>query len=193
MKVEALTGTAIAPAIPTLAALRIRVFAEWPYLYDGDLDYEEAYLREFAAARDAVLVVARDGDSIVGASTASPMAEQAVEIAGPVAAAGFDPSTICYFGESVLLPGYRGRGIGHAFFDQREAHARSVGLTHAMFAAVIRPEDHTTRPAAYRPLDAFWQARGYAPVEGLTCSITWQDHGEAGESPKPLQFWQRQL
>jgi hypothetical protein len=56
--IEPLTGAAIAPAIPDLARLRIAVFAEWPYLYDGDIGYEEEYLREFAGAEDAVLVAA---------------------------------------------------------------------------------------------------------------------------------------
>lgn len=193
LTVEALTGAAIAPAIPALAQLRIRVFAEWPYLYDGDLAYEEEYLSEFAAAPDAVLVVARHEGRIVGASTASPMAAQAGEIREPVAAAGFDTSAISYFGESVLLPEYRGRGLGHAFFDHREAAARACGLTTAMFAAVIRPEDHPSRPQGYRPLDTFWQGRGYSPVKGLICNLAWRDHGEDAETPKPLQFWSRAL
>lgn len=193
MIVETLTGSEIAEAIPALARLRIAVFAEWPYLYAGDLAYEERYLAGFAAQEGALLVVARDGEAIVGASTASPMAGQEDDIRGPVAAAGFDISNICYFGESVLLPEYRGCGLGHAFFDAREKHTQAIGMTTAMFASVIRPSDHPARPADYRPLDGFWQARGYAPVAGLTCAIAWKDHGEEAETPKPLQFWSRSL
>jgi GNAT superfamily N-acetyltransferase len=193
IEVEALTGEAIGPALSELARLRIRVFAEWPYLYEGDFAFEEAYLAGFAAAPGAVLVVARDGEAIVGASTASPMAAQSADIRGPVETAGFDPATTCYFGESVLMAGYRGRGLGHAFFDAREDHARSLGLSAAMFAAVIRPEDHPARPENYRALDGFWRTRGYAPVEGLTCRLAWRDHGEAEESAKVLQFWRRAL
>lgn len=193
MIVEPLTGSAIAAAIPALARLRIAVFAEWPYLYAGDLAYEERYLAGFAAEDGALLVVARDGETIVGASTASPMAGQDEDIRAPVAAAGFDVARICYFGESVLLPEYRGRGLGHAFFDAREKHARALGHTTAMFASVIRPKDHPARPAGHRPHDAFWQGRGYAPVAGLTCQIAWKDHSEEAETSKPLQFWARAL
>lgn len=193
MIVEPLTGDDIAAAIPALARLRIAVFAEWPYLYAGDLAYEERYLSGFAAEEGALLVVARDGGTIVGASTASPLTGQDDDIRAPVAAAGHDLARICYFGESVLLPEYRGRGLGHAFFDAREEHTRTLGLTAAMFASVIRPANHTARPDDYRPLDAFWQARGYAPVAGLTCAIAWKDHGEEAEAPKPLQFWSRSL
>lgn len=193
MKVEALTGSAILPAIPALAELRIQVFAEWPYLYDGDLAYEEDYLRAFAASDDAVLVLARDGERIVGASTGSPMTAQERQIREQVEVFGFDTSEVFYFGESVLLPEYRGQGIGHAFFDQREAHARVCRARYATFASVIRPDDHPARPESYRPLDRFWLGWGYSKVNGLTCQIAWRDHGEAAETPKPLQFWMREL
>jgi len=40
--IRSLTGEEIASAIDALAALRMTVFAEWPYLYDGDTQYERA-------------------------------------------------------------------------------------------------------------------------------------------------------
>ena len=193
IRVAPLSGAALAAALGDLADLRIAVFAAYPYLYAGDPGYEAAYLKEFTAARDAVLVAAFDGSRIVGAATASPMRAQKPEIRTPFEARGIDPAGLFYFGESVLLPDYRGRGIGHAFFDHREAQARQCGATAATFAAVIRPEDHPARPAGYTPLDAFWTGRGYAPVPGLVTQLAWQEHGEAGESPKPMQYWIRSL
>ena len=91
------------------------------------------------------------------------------------------------------MPEYRGRGVGHAFFDAREAHARRLGFTHSAFCAVRRPEDHPARPASHTPLDPFWRARGYAPLEGVIATFRWKDIGERGETPKPLQFWMRRL
>lgn len=192
VRVAALSGQAAQPHLDDLARLRIAVFADYPYLYHGDLAYEEHYLREYAAAPGAVLVVAFDGPQVVGAATAAPMAEQKAEFRAPFADRGIDVARLCYFGESVLLPQYRGQGIGHAFFDHREAHARALGATAACFAAVVRPDDHPARPADYRPLDAFWRARGYAPVDGLVTELAWQEHGETGESLKPMQYWMRQ-
>lgn len=191
--VEPVTDEGIERVIDALAALRIAVFADWPYLYDGDLAYEAAYLREFAAAPGAVLVLARDGERIVGAATASPLAAQSAEIRAPFEARGYDISGIFYFGESVLLPKYRGQGIGHAFFDHREAQARRCDARLACFASVMRPADHPARPADYRPLDAFWRARGYAPVPGLAIGMAWKDHGETAESDKRLGVWIREL
>lgn len=191
--VETLPAHRIEQAIDALARLRIAVFAEWPYLYQGDADYEHDYLAEFAVAPEAALIVARDGDEIVGAATASPLAAQKQEFKAPFVEAGWDIARTFYFGESVLLPGYRGQGIGHAFFDHREAASRAAGARVATFCAVQRPADHGLRPAGYRPLDAFWTKRGYAKVEGLVTSFDWLDIGETQETPHPMQFWARQL
>jgi GNAT superfamily N-acetyltransferase len=176
-----------------LARLRIAVFREWPYLYDGDNTYESAYLTAFAAAPDAVLAAAFDGDRIVGMATASPMAAQDAAIRDPVATHGFDIARTFYFGESVLLPQWRGQGIGHGFFDARETGARRAGAQVATFCAVIRADDHPLRPDGARSHAAFWTKRGYAPVPGLACTMHWRDVGEAGESAKRLQFWSRAL
>ena len=73
IRVEPLAGDEIAAALPALAQLRMRVFAAYPYLYEGSLAYEQRYLEKFAAADGAVIVAAWAGDTIVGAATASPM------------------------------------------------------------------------------------------------------------------------
>lgn len=189
--VRPLTGAEVGAALGDLAALRIAVFAAYPYLYEGDAAYEAEYLAEYAAAADAVLVAAFDGARIVGAATAAPMIHQKTEFRAPFAQAGLDVERLFYFGESVLLPGYRGQGIGHAFFDHREAQAKACGANAACFAAVIRPHDHPARPEGYVPHDAFWTKRGYALVPGLVTELAWKEHGEAGESLKPMQYWLR--
>jgi GNAT superfamily N-acetyltransferase len=191
--VRPLIGAELQAALGDLARLRIAVFANFPYLYQGSADYEREYLAEFTASPDAVLVAAFEGATIVGAATAAPLVQQDQYIREPFVRQAIDPARVFYFGESVLLPEYRGQGIGHAFFDHREAAARAWGATHASFCAVIRAPDHPARPPGYAPLDTFWTRRGYAPVPGLTGEFSWQEHGEAGESPKPMQYWMREL
>ncbi len=193
LDIRTLSGAAIKQNLADLAALRIEVFAAYPYLYDGDAAYETAYLREFAEAADSVMIAAIDGGRIVGAATASPMWMQKEEFRLPFERFGIDTSDLFYFGESVLLPQYRGQGIGHSFFDQREAAARMAGARAASFAAVIRPDDHPAKPAGYRTLDAFWQKRGYRKVPGLVTELAWKQFGEAQESPKQMQYWMREL
>ncbi|MBD60065.1 MAG: GNAT family N-acetyltransferase [Citromicrobium sp.] len=189
VSIEPIAGAALDAAAEDLARLRIAVFAEYPYLYEGSDAYEREYLQEFVAEPGSVLIAAREGARIVGMASASPMAGQKTGFRSPVEAAGYPASEVFYFGESVLLPEYRGRGIGHAFFDAREAAARAAGARFACFCAVVRPEDHPARPADHRPLDAFWRARGYSPMPGVTTQLRWAEHGDAAEVPHRMQFW----
>lgn len=192
LDVRPLTGAALDAALDDVAALRIAVFRAFPYLYDGDLDYERRYLATYRDSPGAILVGAFDGARLVGAATGTPMEDHA-EFARPFTGTGIDLTRIFYCAESVLLPAYRGRGVGHAFFDHREAHARALGRTHAAFCAVIRPSEHPARPADYAPLDPFWRKRGYAPLPGVVARYSWKDIGAAEETAKPLQVWLREL
>lgn len=191
--VRALTGAALEAALDGVAALRIAVFRDWPYLYDGTLDYEREYLQTYRTSANALLVGAFDGDRLVGASTSTPMEDHAEAFAAPFAGLGMDLTDVYYGAESVLLPEYRGQGIGHRFFDLREDFARRLGRKWLAFCSVKRPDDHPLRPATYRTNDAFWQGRGYAPVPGVVAEFAWKDVGETAETVKPLQFWMRAL
>jgi GNAT superfamily N-acetyltransferase len=193
LRVAPLTGAALAAALPRVAELRISVFRAFPYLYDGDPDYERKYLAAYAESPGAIVVGAWDGETLVGAATGAPMEDHAAEFAAPFAARGHDLSEIFYCGESVLLPDYRGRGVGHAFFDHREARGRALGRRLACFCAVIRPGDHPLRPPDYAPLDPFWRKRGYQRIEGLVATFPWKDLGDKQETAKPMQFWMREL
>jgi len=183
-----------------LAELRIEVFRAWPYLYDGDMAYEERYLATLAESPNAVVVGAWDDagggpgpGALVGDATGAPMEEHADEFAAAFAGTGLALDRIFYCAESVLLPAYRGQGAGHAFFDHREAAARRLGRSHVAFCAVVRPADHPARPADHRPLDAFWRGRGYQPMPGVVARFPWRDIGDREETEKPLQFWIREL
>ncbi len=193
LSIDVLTAGENSRILQDLARLRISVFRDFPYLYDGDFDYEERYLHEFAKAGGAVIVVARDGTEVVGAATGAPLNQVGATFAEPFRARGADISRIFYCAESVLLPCYRGKGIGHAFFDHREAHAKTLGALQSCFCAVIRPPDHPARPAEYRPLDGFWEKRGYAPLAGARVILGWKDTGNTMETAKELQVWERKL
>ncbi|NIY96723.1 GNAT family N-acetyltransferase [Salipiger sp. HF18] len=193
MRVETLTGAALDAALDEVAKLRIAVFRDWPYLYDGDLAYERRYLQSYRDSPGAVLVGAFDGDRLVGAATGTPMEDHADDFAAAFAGTGRDLGTIFYCAESVLLPEYRGRGVGHRFFDLREAHARGLGRARSAFCGVVRPADHPLRPAGAASLDPFWRKRGYVPLEGAVATFRWKDIDRTEETAHPLQFWIRDL
>lgn len=191
--VRPLTGADLHSALPEVARLRIEVFRAWPYLYDGDLAYEERYLQSYRDSENAILVGAFDGDRLVGAATGTPMEDHAEDFARAFEDSGYRLETIFYCAESVLLPEYRGQGIGHAFFDAREDHARALGRDFVAFCSVVRPNDHPARPEGYLPLDGFWRRRGYRPLAGVMAEFAWSDLGAAEATKKRLQFWIRRL
>ncbi len=177
-----------------VARLRIEVFRAFPYLYDGDVSYEERYLDTYAQSADSLWVLALDGERVVGASTGLPLADEDDAFKQPFIERGIDPRQVFYFGESVLLPTYRGLGLGHRFFDAREAHARALGrFDWTAFAAVDRAADDPRRPAGHRDNDAFWAKRGYQRQPGMGFGLRWKELGEADESEKPLTYWLRKL
>ncbi|MBL8621279.1 MAG: GNAT family N-acetyltransferase [Myxococcales bacterium] len=192
-RVEAITGAAVGEYLAALAVLRIEVFREWPYLYDGDVAYEERYLAPYAATPDALVAIAWAGDELVGAATALPLAAHSDEVVPPLVAAGYDPATVYYFGESVLRRDFRGRGLGHRFFDEREAFARARGYRTAAFCAVDRPADHPRRPADYVPLDRFWGKRGFVRRPDIVGQFAWKDLDAEAETAKPMVFWTKAL
>jgi GNAT superfamily N-acetyltransferase len=191
--IRSLEGEDLAAALDALARLRIEVFRDYPYLYDGEPSYERSYLEIFAAGRDSVIIAALDGDAIVGCATGSALSTAHPPFLDALRSSGADPDGAFYFGESVLSPAYRGRGLGHAFFDRREAHARRLGYTTACFCAVIRDDDHPLRPPAYRGLEPFWRRRGYLPVDGAVAHFEWKDIDQPESCQKPMQFWSRRL
>ena len=191
--VRALAPDEWAKRFDDLAQLRITVFRAYPYLYDGDMDYERSYLQTYLEAEGAFIAGAFDGDRLVGASTAAPLGEHKREFAEPFAARGLNPADFFYFGESVLLDGYRGQGAGVAFFDLREAEARRQGFSRCIFSAVVRPADHPMRPAGHQPLDAFWHKRGYTRLDGFQTRFAWKDMGDTDETDKPMEYWLKAL
>ncbi|WP_227447720.1 GNAT family N-acetyltransferase [Cognatishimia sp. F0-27] len=193
IRLEPLTGQELEDRLGDLAALRIAVFRDWPYLYDGDAAYERAYLSTYRNSPRARVVAAFDGDRMVGAATGTPLEDHAEDFAAPLDGTGIDVSKTFYCAESVLLPDYRGCGLGHAFFDVRENHARNHGFEQAIFAAVIRPENHPMRPENPRSLEPFWRKRGYAPLPGAVARFSWKDTDQSSETDHRLQIWMGRL
>lgn len=192
--VETFTGAEVEPWLHAVAALRIAVFREWPYLYDGDLDYEATYLATYAASAASLFVLAIERDKVVGASTGIPLDHETSAFKQAFFARSIPYADVFYLGESVLLTEYRNRGIGHRFFDERERHARRIGsFAMTAFCAVERDEGDPRRPIDYRGNELFWHKRGYQRQHDMFCRIDWRETGAAQATPHQLRYWLRPL
>jgi hypothetical protein len=184
------TGAGFVSVFDDLAALRMAVFRDYPYLYDGTVEYEKAYLQTYVNAEQSFLFAVYDGPRMVGATTCIPLADETEDVKKSFRDAGYPLENVFYFGESILLPAYRGLGLGHRFFDEREAHVVGLGGYNLMcFCAVDRPPDHPLQPADYQPLDGFWTKRGYRKNPALQSSFFWQDIGAPATTGKKMIFW----
>lgn len=192
LRLQNFHGAELAPHLDALGELRIAVFHEYPYLYAGTLEHEREYLSTYLQSSGSLVVLVFDDDRVVGATTCLPMIDEGPEFQAAFVQAGYDLATLCYFGESILLPAYRGQGIGKEFFVRREAHVRKLGLKLSTFCAVDRHAEHPLRPLGYRPLDDFWRSQGYVKRPELQATFVWQEIGEETESPKTLTFWTKE-
>lgn len=194
MILETLQGSQVLDVVDDVAQLRIAVFREYPYLYDGSLDYEKRYLEALSRSVMGVVVVARDLDNIVGASTALPLADAESTFQKPFIDVDENPKDYFYYAESVLLPEYRSKGIGRAFFHHRELAARQLGgFKRLCFCAVERPENHPKRPPNYRSLEPLWESEGFHHRPDLHTLYPWTDLGDSKETEKPMTFWVKEL
>jgi GNAT superfamily N-acetyltransferase len=188
------TGREVTGHVADAARLRISVFRDFPYLYRGDEASERDYLLGYAACEGSVFVLAEALGTVVGVSTGLPLASADGSFRKPFESAGMDHGEWFYFGESVLDPAWRGRGLGHRFFDAREAHARGLGFERTCFCAVERTPDHPLRPADYRPHDVFWGKRGYLRRPELRARFAWrQVDSPASDVANELVFWTREV
>lgn len=176
------------------AKLRITVFKDFPYLYEGSIGYELDYIQTYAACENAMVFAVYDGREMIGATTCIPLDHETENVQKPFIDNNYNVNNIFYFGESILLKRYRGRGLGHRFFDEREAFARSFETySIAAFCAVNRADNHPLKPVDYVPNDAFWEKRNYTKHPELFCEMSWLDLHETEETNKTLTFWLKTL
>lgn len=192
--VKTFTGSQIGPYLEAVAELRIAVFRDWPYLYAGDRDYEKQYLATYSRSPESLFVLAFDGERVIGASTGIPLTDETAAFQKPFRDRGIALGDVFYFGESVLRREYRGHGLGHRFFDEREAYARRLGrFKLTAFCSVERAAADPRRPADYRGNDVFWNKRGYLRQDDMFCEIEWREVGAQQPNLHRLRFWLRPL
>jgi hypothetical protein len=194
LRIKTFKGSEITPYIPDLAQLRIEIFRDFPYLYDGSIQYEENYLKTYTQSQESLAVIVFDRDYAVGVSTGLPMEDETEEFKKPFVEQGYDPKGIFYFGESILKKKYRGRGIYSRFFKEREKHALSLRRFNTIcFCGVIRPEDHPLRPGDHQPLDPIWKKFGYTKYPELTTTYVWKDIDKEEDTGKEMVFWLKEI
>jgi GNAT superfamily N-acetyltransferase len=151
-------------------------------------------LKKLAHCNEAIAVLVFDGAKLVGASTGLPLEEDTPETQQPLLSHSLNPTGYFHLEDSVLLPSYRGRGIGHHFFDLREAHAKHLKrFHHISFCTIIPSKGDPNCPKDYISLENFWKKRGYVMHPELQCQLLKKEIGKEEPVVKTLTFWLKEL
>jgi GNAT superfamily N-acetyltransferase len=192
--VRSFTGSGLKPYLHSVAKLRMDVFREYPYFEEPDLDRETQTLRKIFSHRESIGVVIFDNTTIVGASIGYPLALEEPFLQKPFKERRMEIDSYFTFGDSVLLKAYRGRGIGHHFFDAREAHvAHHKKYKHICFCFPEHFETDPKAPKDFIPLSDFWRKRGYTQHPEMKGTLSWKTIGEAQPSEKQMVYWIKEV
>ncbi|MES2345008.1 MAG: GNAT family N-acetyltransferase [Chlamydiota bacterium] len=193
IKIRSFTGKHFKEFIPCIARLRSDIFREYPYLLERSIEEEKQRLKHYAEHHEAIAVLIFEGSTIVGASTGIPLIYEKKERQKILIEKQLNPAVIFHFDVSVLLKQYRGRGIGHHFFDLREEHVKALGsFQYTCFFDVDYSEYSSVKPSPdYLSLHHFWRQRGYVHHPDIVQHIDWKDHKEI--TGKKLSCWLKAL
>ena len=193
MEFKVYKGTEIEAIFDALAELRIQVFGEFPYLYQGTKEFEFQYLNKYVESNCSFIYTIWDNQKLIGASSCIALSDEFEDVKDPFLKAGMDINSIIYFGESILLKTYRNQGFGKLFMEKRLEFASSFPWCKAVyFCSVERPENHPLKPIDYKNLHSFWRYQGFVPTE-LSSFFEWKDIDQEIESSKKMNYWMKQI
>ena len=173
---QLLTGAAIADVLDDLATLRLDIFREYPYLYEGRREDELNYLSTYAKTPDACVILAYDGSAVIGSATGMPLIQEDAQLRDAFAGTALPLDEVYYVGELLFRPGYRNSGLGRKLLDHLESQIRSFGSYHMLTCATVeRSEDHSLCPRDYIPITRFLARTGFVRLSGVTTSFMWRE------------------
>jgi GNAT superfamily N-acetyltransferase len=190
---ELVTGAAISGALNSLATLRLEIFREYPYLYDGRLEDELEYLKSYAEAPDACVILAHDEGTVAGAATGMPFIHEGAQMLDAIAGSQYSVENLYYVGELLFYPAYRNKGLGLQLLGHMEQHIRSLGRYRQLVCATVdRTEAHPLKPDGYLPIKRFLARTGFDLMPGVTTSFSWIET-DGVRRDHPMQFWVKEL
>lgn len=191
--IASLRGAEAAAAIEDLADLRLTIFREFPYLYDGRREDELDYLARYARTPDALVVTVSEAGKVVGAATGIPLAAEGAALVEPVAGSSYPVAQLYYVGELLFYQEYRNRGLGLRLLAEVERQVRSMGgYRYLACATIVRPENQPARPAGYLPIERFLARTGFKRLDDLQTSFTWREL-DGASCEHPMKYWIKEL
>lgn len=160
-------GVQCSSMLDTVSQLRMEAFKEYPYLYEGDKDYESHYTNIYTQEQAIVVKAIVDGN-LAGIITGIPLVEDAKNFPEETEIFmqhNFDPNGFYYIGEVIVLSQHKLKNIGTQLFKKLEQQAYEWGYRNFCLVTIEHEKNHPLRPLDYQDSDSFFQKLGYVKTE----------------------------
>lgn len=183
----------IAPYLPFMAQMRVKEYAEYPYLYDGDMQEELQYVQWFSTLKHSAMAIAFYNDEPVGFIAGTALTSFDEHFKGSCdlfSSAGFDPETYYYFSDAIVMPEHRNKLLLNEMAQAVEEHAQILGYTAGCFVCESHAS-HLLKPKEYKELDPLFKRQGYAKTD-MVISYSWltrQADGTTKVQTHAMNYW----
>ena len=191
LRIESLSGSAATAKLGEWARLRIEIFSEYPYLYEGATKGEQAYLSTYLRTPRARILGLFEGAHVGGMATMAPLDACEDFAEDVVKATGLAPKTCLYVGDIIFEPRYRGRGLFNVCFNAAEDWGRAHGFSHIVAAAIRTSPTDAGRPQDYRPIAGLFARVGLEKLSGVSMTATYPSTLSHRPEPHVLEYWHK--
>lgn len=193
-KLEVVKGKDIKRYLNEFAQLRMAFYQDYPYLHAADKESEAKYFQMFATNEDSRMVVAKEGNRVVGAIIGMPLKEMNEKYRAVYNKNGKAVDSIFYLGDILVSKEDRGEGIGNELYEKFESTVREMKKYNEIdLFRIDRPKADLKAPQDYQPTEIFWKHRGFHPETKLKTEFRWTDIGAKGETSHSMLVYQKKV
>lgn len=195
MKIVVIEGQDLSPFLEKIAALRVSVFHEYPYLYEGTIEFEiNKVLPMYLRSVNSIFVIALKEDQVVGAATGIPLTDMEAMYQQPFKENNISMKGIFCLGDLMVVKKMRGKGIGSKMYKIFEEHVRKKNVYKKIALYEIqRDKKDPKQQKNYHSLDNFWKSYGFVKHPEIHFQIPWKEVGDDKEKVHHLIFWLKDL
>lgn len=196
--IEIYVGNESSSYINMVSKLRIDVFREYPYLYEGEEEYERKYIHGYTTDKRAMIAIAKVDNVVAGISTGIPLISESDIVADAkkvFSQANINIGDYYYYGEVIILPQFRGLGIAKMLFSAQDTLIEKWGFKQVCILTVVREHNHPLKPINYKSPDGMWEHLGFFRNK-ITTNYHWptiQADNTVRDVTNTLEFWTKHL
>lgn len=190
-----LHGHEITEYLGDIIRLRLDVFGEYPYLYEGTAEEEFEYIEEtYIKIPESVVCLVFDNERVIGAATGVPLNKTRTKVHLPLVKAGYNINDIFFLGELVLEKEYRGLKLGQQLYQSFENYVKNnTKCDTVAFYEVERSLNDPLKPSNYISRDSYWLKQGFFKHSELKTEGQWKIIGDKEETFHPMVYWLKSI